>query len=131
MIEPLGGEPLEEGVGIPAAAHTVDHLGTVQIFLHHFVHGVDVILSVAVDGNGDIAAAAVQRLHQTGQHGVLVTPVPALGNADVMLVLSGKIADQLPGFVLGAVVDEQHPAFVADQALPGQTADLFPETWEP
>ena len=30
MVKALGGEPLEEGVRIAAAAHTVDHLGTVQ-----------------------------------------------------------------------------------------------------
>ena len=28
VVKTLGGEPLEEGVGIPAAAHAVHHLGT-------------------------------------------------------------------------------------------------------
>ena len=33
MVEALGGEPLEEGVGVPAAAHAVDYLGAVEILL--------------------------------------------------------------------------------------------------
>ena len=31
-----------------------------QNAVHHFIHGVDVVLTVAVDGDGDIAAVAVQ-----------------------------------------------------------------------
>ena len=125
MIKALGGEPLEEGVSVPAAAHTVHHLGTVQILFHHLVHGVDIVLTVAVDGDGDIAAVAVQRLHQPRQHGVLVAAVAALGNADIVLVLCGKALDQFPRFVAGAIVDKEHPAFIADQPLCGQTVDLF------
>ena len=127
MIKALGGEPLEEGVGVPAAAHTVHHLGTVQILFHHLVHGVDVVLTVAVDGDGDVAAVAVQRLHQPRQHGVLVAAVAALGNADIVLILRGKALDQLPRFVAGAIVDEQHPALVADHAFFGEAGDLLQE----
>ena len=86
---------------------------------------VDVVLTVAVDGDGDVAAVAVQRLHQPRQHGVLVAAVAALGNADIVLVLCGKALDQLPRFVAGAIVDKEHPAFIADQPLCGQTVDLF------
>ena len=125
MIKALGGEPLEEGVGVPAAAHAVHHLSTVQIFFHHLVHGVDIVLTIAVDGDGNIAAVAVQRLHQPRQHGVLVAAVAALGNADIVLVLCGKALDQFPRFVAGAIVDKEHPAFIADQPLCGQTVDLF------
>ncbi len=127
VVEALGGEPLEEGVGVPAAAHAVDHLGTVQILFDHLVHGVDVVLTIAVDGNGNVAGAAVQRLHQPGQHGVLVAAVAALGNADIVLVLCGKALDQFPRFVAGAIVDKEHPAFIADQPLCGQTVDLLQE----
>ena len=45
----LGSEPLEEGIGVPAAAHAVDHLGTVQILFNHLVHGVDVVLTITVE----------------------------------------------------------------------------------
>ena len=38
QVEALGSEPLEEGVGVPAAAHAVDHLGTVQIFPVSYTH---------------------------------------------------------------------------------------------
>mgnify|MGYP000503182267 CR=1 FL=1 len=74
VVEALGSEPLEEGVGVPAAAHAVNHLGTVQIFLHHLVHGVDVILTIAVNGDGDVAVVGAG-LHQARQHGVLLAPV--------------------------------------------------------
>ena len=127
MVEALGGEPLEEGVGVAAAAHAVYHLGTVQILLHHLIHGVDVILPVAVDGNGDIAAAAVQRLHQACQYGILVAAVAALRNADEVLVLLCKALNELPGLILGAVVDEQHPAPVAHKAAGGKVVDLLQE----
>ena len=123
MIKALGGEPLKEGIGVPAAAHAVDHLGTVQIFLHHLVHGVDVILTIAVNGDGDVAVVGAG-LHQARQHGVLMAPVPALGNADKMRILLCKAADELPGLVAGAIVDEQHPALVADHAFFGEAGDL-------
>ena len=113
MVEALGGEPLEEGVGVPAAAHAVDYLGAVQILFDHLIHGVDVVLTVAVDGDGDVAAAAVERLHQPGQHGVLVAAVPALGDADEVIILRGELLDEGPGGVAGAVVDEEHPALLA------------------
>ena len=126
VVEALGSEPLEEGVGIPAAAHAVDHLGTVQIFLHHLVHGVDVILTIAVNGDGDVAVVGAG-LHQARQHGVLMAPVPALGNADEMRILLCKAADELPGLIAGAIVDEQHPALVADHAFFGEAGDLLQE----
>ena len=67
----------------------------------------------------------MQRLHQTGQHGVLVAAVSTLGDADVVLILRGKILDQLPCLVFGAVVHEQHPALFTHKALCGQRMDLF------
>ena len=124
VVEALGGEPLEEGVGVAAAAHAVDHLGPVQILLDHLVHGVDVVLPVAVDGDGDVAVAG---LNQSGQHGVLVAAVPALRNADEMLVFLCKFADQLPSGVLGAVVDEEHPALVADHLFFRKGLDFLQE----
>ena len=127
MVEALGGEPLEEGVGVPAAAHAIDHLGPGEILPDHLVHGIDVVLTVAVDGDGNVAAAAVERLHQPGQHGVLVAAVAALGDADEVLVLSGKLLDEGPCGVAGAVVDKEHPALLADKARCGEVADLFQE----
>ena len=125
VIESLGGKALEKCVCVPAAPHAVYHLGTLQILAHHFIHGVDVVLAVAVDGDGDIAAAAVQGFHQTGQHGVLVAAVPALRDPDEMLILFCKPGDELPCLIPGAVVDKQHPALVADQPCGGQVVNLL------
>ena len=36
MVEALGSEPLEEGVGVPAAAHAVDHLGTCLLYTSEY-----------------------------------------------------------------------------------------------
>ena len=125
VIESLGSKALEKCVCVPAAPHAVYHLGTLQILAHHFIHGVDVVLAVAVDGDGDIAAAAVQGFHQTGQHGVLVAAVPALRDPDEMLILFCKPGDELPCLIPGAVVDKEHPALVADQPCGGQVVNLL------
>ena len=124
VVKPLGGKALEKGVGVPAAAHPVDHLGPGQVFADHLVHGVDVVLAVAVDGDGHVRAV-VPGLHQPGQHGGLVAPVAALADADVVLVLAGKLADQLPGGVPAAVVHKADPAFAAHQARRGQVLHLL------
>ena len=125
MVESLGGKTLKKGVGVSAAADAVHHLGTIQILFDHLVHGVDVVLPIAVDGDGNIAAAAVQRLHKTCQHSVLVSPVAALGNTDKVLILCGKAPDQLPRFILGAVVDKEHTALVADKPGGSKIPDLL------
>lgn len=74
-----------------------------------------------------ITLTAVQRLHQPGQNSILVAPVAALRDADIVFVLGGKLRDQLPGGIPRAVVDEQHPALVADQPGPCQVGDLLQE----
>ena len=75
----------------------------------------------------DVAAAAVERLHQSGQHGVLVAAVPALGDADEVIILRGELLDEGPGGVAGTVVDEEHPALLADKARCGEVVYLFQE----
>ena len=117
-VEAFGGEAFEKSIGLSGGTHTVDNLVACVVLTHHLVHGVDVILSVAVDGNGDVTA--VKRFHQSGQHSVLVTAVAALGNAEVMLILFGQLCDQLPGSVPAAVVHEQNPAVFRDQAKVGK-----------
>ena len=124
VIKALGGKALEKGVGVPAAAHPVDHLGPGKVFADHLVHGVDVVLPVAVDRDGHIHPV-LPRFHQPGQHGGLVAPVAALADADEMLVGFGKLADQPPGIVPAAVVDKADPAFFTDQAGGGQIAHLL------
>lgn len=52
--------------------------------------------------------------HQPGKNGVLVAPVAALANTLEMGILPGKVADDLPGGVFGAIVHEQDMALGAD-----------------
>ena len=107
FIKALRGEALEEGVRLAAGAHTVHDLTAVEIRVDHRVHGVDVVLSVAVDGNRDVAVLA--RLHESGKDRVLVAAVAALADADIVLVPFGKLRNDLPRPVAAAVVDEHDP----------------------
>ena len=125
MVEALGGEPLEEGVGVPAAAHAVDYLGAVQILFDHLVHGVDVVLAVAVDGNGHVGQ--VLGGHQARQQSVLMAAVAGKADAPVMLVRFSQASDDVPGLILGTVVDEQYAAFVRYLARCGKVFDFFQE----
>ena len=77
LVEALCREALEERVGIPFAADTVNHLAAVQIGIHHGIHCIDIVLSVAVDGNGDITA--VLGLHQSRQNGIPQHPLVRAG----------------------------------------------------
>ena len=73
---------------------------------------VDIILAIAINGNGDIAM--VLCFHQTGKHGVLMAAVAALGDADVMFILLCQVTDDFPGFIPGTIVDKEDTAAVAD-----------------
>ena len=125
LIEAFGGKALEKGVGVPFAAHTVHNIAAVTVGVHHAVHGVDIVLTVTVDGDGDVAAAL--GLHQPGQHGVLVAAVAALADADIVRIARGQLVDDLPCAVLGAVIHKQDPAVRADFACSGQIGELLQE----
>ena len=124
-VEALRGRALEEGILIPPGADAVDDFRAFQVFLHHPVHRVDVVLAVAVDGDRDIAA--VLCLHQAGQHRVLMAQVPALADPDIMFVRSRQFPDDVPGPVFRAVVDEQDPAVCADPVRFRQFPELLQE----
>ena len=123
LIEALGGEAFEKRIGIPVGTNAVDHLIALSIGRHHFVHGVDVVLTVAVDGDGNVAA--VLCLHESGQYGVLVSAIPALANAKKMGILMGETGDDVPGGILTAVVHKQHPAVRGNVSRSGQVGELF------
>ena len=73
LVERLSAAALERGIGLAARTDAVDHLGACAVGLDHLVHGVDVILAVAVDADGDIALPA--HFHQARQQRVLVAAV--------------------------------------------------------
>ena len=114
-VEALRRETLEESVGRTIVAHAVDHVRALRVLVHHLGHGVDVVLSVAVDRDGHVAAE-VARLHQSGPQGLLVPAVAALPNADETRIVCRELGDDLPGAVRAAVIDEQDAAFVRDPA---------------
>ena len=95
-------------------ADTVYDLRAIQIRIHHFVHRRDIILPVAVNGNRYVAVFLC--LHQAGQHGILVAAVAALRYADIMRVFPGKLRDNLPGPVIGPVIDIKNPALIRNFA---------------
>ena len=122
MIKALGGKSFKEGVCFALGAHAVHDLGTLQVFVDHAIHRVDVVLTVAVNRNGNVAL--VLGLHQTGENGVLMAAVAALADADIMRVLACKITDELPSAVFGAVVDEADAALVTDFSGRGKAVDF-------
>ena len=125
LIEALCRNALEEGVCITGCAHAVDNLTAVEIGIHHAVHGIDIVLPVTVNGNGDITA--VHAFHKPGQHGVLVTAVSALGNALEMRILLREGRDDVPGSVPAPVIDEENPAVFRNLAGCGQVLELLQE----
>ena len=123
LIECLGGEALEESVRLAAGTHAVDYLAAVVPCVNHCVHGVYVVLTVAVDADGHIAL--VLCFHQTCQHGVLMAPVAALADSDKMLVLFCQFADYIPGIVAAAVVHEHDAAVFRYPAVFYQLLQFF------
>ena len=68
------GESLEEGVCISLASDSVYYLATVVILPEHRIHCVYVILSVTVDGDGNVTSVLCP--HESAEKSVLMTSVP-------------------------------------------------------
>ena len=124
-VKALRRESLEEGVLFARASHAVDYLGSLKVFVHHFVHRRDVVLTVAVDGYGNIAQ--IPRFHKTGKQCALVSPVAALGNALEIFAFPGKSADDIPCGVGAAVVDKQYSAIGTDFVFRDEFFQFFEE----
>ena len=107
-------------------AHAVHHVHARQVFVDHRVHGVDVVLAVAVDGNGHVGQ--VLGGHQARQQSVLMAAVAGKADAPVVLVRFSQASDDVPGLILGTVVDEQYAAFVRYLARCGKVFDFFQGT---
>lgn len=112
FVERFCGEALEEGICISLGPYAVDDFRALQILIHHLIHRTDVVLSVAVDGNRDVAVSS--RLHHTGKNSILMASVAALADADVVRVFLGVLRYKVPCVVGGAVVDKKNPTLVAD-----------------
>lgn len=125
FVKALGGGSFEPGVRLALGAHAVHHVHARQVFVDHRVHGVDVVLAVAVDGNGHVGQ--VLGGHQARQQSVLMAAVAGKADAPVMLVRFSQASDDVPGLILGTVVDEQYAAFVRYLARCGKVFDFFQE----
>ena len=75
LIVALCGEALEGRVFTPILPHTVHNVAPGVILLQHAVDGVEIVLPVAVDGDGDVTP--VGSLGESRQQGVLMTTVAA------------------------------------------------------
>ena len=123
LIEALRSKALEKRICLPLAADPVNDLISLQIPIYHFIHGVDIILAITVDGDRHITN--IFRLHQTSENGILMPTVAALADTDIMGILTGKVADDLPRLITGTVIDEKDPAVRTDLAAGSQLFDLL------
>ena len=122
FIKALCGGALKKRIGLARGSDAVDDLAAVVIRPHHLVHRVYVVLTVAV--YRDAYIAHILCLHETGEHGGLMTAVAALAYADEMLVAACKGAYYLPGVVAAAVVNEHDAAVVGNEPLRGKVLYL-------
>ena len=121
-VEGLRREALEERVGLAAGAHSVDHVAAVEVGVDHLLHRGDVVLAVAVDRDGGVAAPA--RLHEAAEQRVLVPAVAGERAAAVGGIGGGQLPDDLPGAIAAAVVHEQHVGARRHLALGEQVVEL-------
>ena len=75
----------EPGICIPVISDSVDDITAFMVLFHHLFHCMDIILTVTINGYRDITM--IHRFHQPRQDSILMPPVPALRNPDVMPVL--------------------------------------------
>lgn len=105
----MGRSPFERGIGVTIVADAEHDFGAVAVFLDHLVDGVGIILKVGVHRDAHIRAD-VQSLHKTGVQRVLMPFV--MGEFDAVhriRILIVKSFDDVPGCILGTVVDEDDP----------------------
>ena len=122
LIESLRGKTFEKSVRIPLAADTIDNLASIRIGIHHIIHRVDVILSVTINGNRDITY--ILRFHQPGKHCILMSPVTALADSLIMLILLRQFADNLPCSILATIIHKKNAAVITDFLCIHQFPDL-------
>ena len=55
LIEAFCCKSFKKCIPFPAAPDSVDNFASLCIFVHHLFHCSDIILSVTINGNGDVA----------------------------------------------------------------------------
>ena len=105
LIESLGGESLEEGIGLTLLAHTVDDILAFLHLAHHIHDNILIVLQVGIDTYHRIAM--VYRSFHTCPERILMAPVMRQFDAMHIPMLLGSIRNHLPSMVTTAIVDKQ------------------------
>ena len=108
LVEEQGTAALEKTVRMPVRAHTVHDISPVFVGFYHVVHGVYVILAVAVNAYGNVSLGP--GFHETCEQSVLVTEVARQTEAAKVLIPFTQRGHNLPGAVGGTVVDKKYAA---------------------
>ena len=108
LIKVFCGKAFEKCVRITVITYTIDHFVSLLIQLNHLIHRIYIILSVTVNGNGNITA--ILRFHQSGKHRILVPVVAALADSGKMFIPRRQSANNLPGIIPAAIIDKKYSA---------------------
>ena len=124
-VEAFRRKAFEEAVRVSLVPACVDHFIAFGIGINHLVHGIYVVLPVAINGNAYIAV--IFRFKQSGEQCVLMPPVPRQGNSLVAGILRRKPLYNIPRAVGAAVIDKEDAAVFVDFMLGAELYKLVPE----
>jgi len=125
-IEPPGGIPFKAGIGVSAAADTIDDITAIFVFGNEAFDRVYVILKIRVEADGRVCVVFGEK--ETGEERVLMPPVTAETETGKAMVMTVQGGDQVPGPVRGAVIDKENAAFLGYAAAGGQFTEDIQQT---
>ena len=91
------------------------------------VDGVYIVLSVAVDTDGNVGLCF--GFHKTAEQGVLVSHIAAKRNTAVVLVLFSQFFYYVEGFILRAVVYKENATVIANFLCGDKVANFSEKGW--
>ena len=115
LIVCLRSEALHKGIRVTVLTNPVNDVASLIVFKDHVAHCTDIVLSVIIDGYGDIAV--FHSLHKTGYNSILMSSVTRKAYSLNVRILRTQFLDRVPGIIAAAVVNEQNAALVADKTF--------------
>jgi hypothetical protein len=117
IVKEMSGGAFEERIHIPGAPDSVNYIRALAGVFKHGLDGLDVILQIGVNGHYKIALSGFQ----TGQQGILVPaisgkPKTPYQRGPFFMAFRGP-ADEFPGLIPAAVIDDQYFTSRTYQAL--------------